>query len=87
VRYAVTFAISLVLATVGAVLVARDPHSTPGIWSAFAGLPGALVSLLWSPRGNTIVMAAVNTLFYFGLIEGMVALMKRMRRDKKLQQN
>ncbi|MDP9264453.1 MAG: hypothetical protein M3O85_09060 [Acidobacteriota bacterium] len=60
------------------VVYVEGPHSTPGIWSMLVGLPGTMASIWISPnRDNYYLMAMVNWLVYFALIQGIVVLKRR----------
>ncbi len=61
--------------------VVRSPgiHSTPGIWLILAGVPGTFAAVWlydWIGEGFAFyaVIAAVNWVFYLGLVKGVLAL-------------
>jgi len=74
----IPLAMAIVSATVG-------PHSTPGIWLLFLGLPGTAVGVMAvMPFGESdlviyVATALTNWVFYLFVIKGLIVLRKTVR--------
>lgn len=60
-------------------IYANGPHSTEGIWCLPVGLPGASISIWFTPNGYSyVLMAFVNWIFYFSIIEVLLVIKRRL---------